>query len=106
MGKLVKNYFYNTKIENWNYEDFNKYLKILGYKNEKDILRTYNRILKEFADYNHEDKPEDSVCNCDRTGSLLESSRKSKREFRKVFFSSYVINIYKKYKLRCLTKLS
>lgn len=52
MENLIKNYFFNTEIENWNYNDFNKYLKLLGYRNEENIFRIYTKIMKDFADYN------------------------------------------------------
>lgn len=51
MEKLVKNYFFNSEIDNWNYKDFNTYMRLLGYKNEEDISKIYNKILKDFADY-------------------------------------------------------
>lgn len=47
IGKYVRNYFENTETEDWNYETFNKFMKLLGYKNDEDISRTYVRLLKE-----------------------------------------------------------
>lgn len=40
-----------SEIEEQNYPDFKKYLKILSYKYENDKVKIYNMILKEFADY-------------------------------------------------------
>lgn len=59
MERVIKNYFFNTAIEEWNYEDFNKYMKLLGYEKEEDVYRIYRKILKDFA--------EDNINDNDRT---------------------------------------
>lgn len=92
--KLIKRYFYNTEIEEWNYPDFKKYVKMLGYKNENDVVKIYNRILNEFADY----RPNDYGNTVDSAMSSTESLRKSKRkEFEKENQKVIFKNIYNKY---------
>lgn len=55
MERVIKNYFYNTAIEEWNYSDFNKYMKLLGYEKEEDIHEIYTKILKDFVENNTND---------------------------------------------------
>lgn len=50
LGRYIKNYFLNTEIKNWNYNDFKDYLNLLGYNDEDYIYRTYIRRLREMID--------------------------------------------------------
>lgn len=76
LEKLIKNYFFNTETDQWNYKDFNTYLKLLGYKNEEDIIRIYNNLIKEFVDYNSEDNERNSNRRVDSTDFLYLSENK------------------------------
>lgn len=48
LGTCVKNYFTMTSIENWDYELFSNFMKIIWYGNEDCITRVYVRYLKDF----------------------------------------------------------
>lgn len=81
---LIKNYFFKTEIEDWNYLDFNKYLKLLGYKNDEVIFGIYNEVLKEFVDYNHNSENTEQNNN-DRRTILIELFKTIGKENYKVF---------------------
>lgn len=85
MEKIVKRYFLNTSIEEWNYEDFDKYMRLLGYKNNDNIFEIYNMILKEFADHdpNDNDNEQTNCKNC-KSRKLIELSKRYEEENRKV----------------------
>lgn len=48
---LIRNYFFITNVEEWNYITFNRYLRLLGYKTDNNILVIYNTMLSEFENH-------------------------------------------------------
>lgn len=56
MKNIVRRYFLNTNIEDWNHEDFSKYMRLLGYKNEDDIFEIYHMCLKDFTSGNNDNE--------------------------------------------------
>lgn len=75
MEKIIKNYFLNTDIEDWNYDDFNKYLRLLGYRKEEDIFRIYTKIMKDFVDYTVDENEQNSNEKMNSTDSARTSKR-------------------------------